>query len=236
MILTVLDATVPEHSAHLLRGAFDAAGAKPVPPGLVRTELVRDARDPQHWRIETHWATREALEAMRGAGTPAGVLMFRSAGVEPTLTVLELAASLPSRSSGDAAEVAGVVQGFARAWNAHDMAAFAELFADDAHFVNVVGLWWQGRTAIREAHEASHATMFRGSTLEFRGTDVRFLAPEIAVARTRWSLQGHVSPDGARLPERKGLLVNVLSRAAGRWQILDSQNTDIVEGALTRPQ
>jgi uncharacterized protein (TIGR02246 family) len=236
MIVTVLEAIVPEHGADLLRRAFDAAGARPVPPGLVRAELVRDARDPQRWRIVTHWSTREALEAMRGAGTPAGVLMFRSAGAEPSLTVLEVAASLPSPGSGDAAEIAAGVQRFAQAWNAHDMPAFADLFADDAQFVNVVGLWWRGRAAIREAHEASHATMFRGSTLEFRETDVRFLTPETAIARTRWILRGHVSPDGVPLPERTGLLVNVVSRTTGRWQIVDSQNTDVVEGALTRPQ
>jgi hypothetical protein len=78
--------------------------------------------------------------------------------------------------------------------------------------------------------------MFRSSSLEFEDSVVRFLAPETAVVRTRWRPQGHVTPDGAPLPERTGLLVNVVSRASGRWQIVDSQNTDIVEGALTRPQ
>ena len=29
-------------------------------------------------------------------------------------------------------------------WNAHDMKAFAELFRDDAEFVNVYGMWWTG--------------------------------------------------------------------------------------------
>jgi hypothetical protein len=33
---------------------------------------------------------------MRQAGTPAGVLMFRSAGAEPTLSVFDVQASIPS--------------------------------------------------------------------------------------------------------------------------------------------
>lgn len=38
------------------------------------------------------------------------------------------------------AEVTQVIHAFAECWNRHDMDAFAELFAADAEFVNVVGL------------------------------------------------------------------------------------------------
>lgn len=46
-------------------------------------------------------------------------------------------------------EVTHVVNAFADAWNRHDMEAFAQLFAADAEFVNVVGLWWKGRALLR---------------------------------------------------------------------------------------
>lgn len=96
MVLTVLEAHVAEGREHALTVAYDAATARPLPPGLVRSELLRDARDPQRWRIQTHWASREALEAMRAAGTPEGILMFRAAGAEPVLSVFEVvAAPLP---------------------------------------------------------------------------------------------------------------------------------------------
>jgi hypothetical protein len=98
-ILTVLEAKVPEGNEPALQAAYKAAGGDRLPAGLVRSELVRDVRDPQRWRIQTWWASREALEAMRSAGTPAGVLMFRSAGVEPTLSLFEVTASIPSQSS-----------------------------------------------------------------------------------------------------------------------------------------
>jgi hypothetical protein len=95
MILTVLEARVPDGGAVALRAAYAAAGAEPLPPGLVRTELLRDAREGARWRIQTWWASREALDAMRGAGTPAGVLMFRAAGAEPALSVFEVVDGLP---------------------------------------------------------------------------------------------------------------------------------------------
>jgi len=138
--------------------------------------------------------------------------------------------------STDTSKVAGVVNAFAAAWNRHDMEAFAQLFAADAEFVNVVGLWWKGRAEIRQAHEATHASMFKNSRLTILDTSVRFPLPQLAIARSRWRLEGHVGPDGQALPPRTGILLNVLTVDDGSWVIIDSQNTDVVEGVLSRPQ
>lgn len=138
--------------------------------------------------------------------------------------------------SDDLSRVQQVVHAFAECWNRHDMAAFARLFAPEAEFVNVVGLWWKGREAIKAAHEHTHATMFRHSRLTISDVAVRFPLAGMALARAHWRLEGHLAPDGAALPPRTGLLLNVLQRDATGWAIIDSQNTDIVEGVLSRPQ
>lgn len=138
--------------------------------------------------------------------------------------------------SDSIAEVTKVVRAFADCWNRHDMRAFADLFAPDAEFVNVVGLWWRGRDEIRKAHEFTHAAMFRNSQLTLADVSVRFPVEGIAIARSQWMLEGHVSPEGAPLPARNGILLNVLSRGPEGWSIIDSQNTDIIEGLLSRPQ
>ena len=93
MLLTVLEARVALERANDLQAAYSAAGGK-LPPGLIRSNLLRDATDPQLWRIQTLWESREALDAMRSTGTPAGVLMFRSAGAEPALSVFSVIATL----------------------------------------------------------------------------------------------------------------------------------------------
>jgi uncharacterized protein (TIGR02246 family) len=133
-------------------------------------------------------------------------------------------------------EVTRVVEAFAQSWNKHDMEAFAELFSPDAEFVNVVGLWWKGRAEIKAAHEFTHQSLFKNSRLSITGISVRFPAPQIAIARCLWKLEGHVTPDGAPLPERNGVLQNVLRHEGGKWLIIDSQNTDIIEGVASRPQ
>lgn len=138
--------------------------------------------------------------------------------------------------SDDFVKVTNTIHAFAECWNRHDMTAFAELFASDAEFVNVVGLWWKGRDEIRKAHEVTHATIFKNSHLSISDVSIRFPAETIAIARCRWVLEGHVSPEGRRLPTRNGILVHVLSRNSGTWSIIDSQNTDIIEGVPSRPQ
>ena len=129
-----------------------------------------------------------------------------------------------------------VVEAFAEAWNMHDMNAFSELFAEDAECVNVVGLWWKGRAEIKAAHEFTHQTMFKHSHLSIDEIATRFPVLEIAIARCRRELEGHQGPDGEALPLRHGILVNILRKVGPTWRIIDSQNTDIIEGVLSRPQ
>ena len=138
--------------------------------------------------------------------------------------------------SPEATEVAKIVHSFADCWNTHDMNAFTDLFAPDAEFVNVVGLWWKGRAEIQRAHEFTHQTLFKSSTLTLDEVVIRFPVPQLALARCRWKLTGHVSPEGAPLPQRNGVLLNVLRKEDGTWRIVDSQNTDIIEGVPSRPQ
>jgi hypothetical protein len=57
----------------------------------------------------------------------------------------------------------------------------------------------------------------------------------VALARCRWTLAGHVASDGTPLPERRGILLNVLRKDGDRWRIIDAQNTDVIPGELSRP-
>jgi hypothetical protein len=37
------------------------------------------------------------------------------------------------------------------------------------------------------------------------------------------------------LPERNGILLNLLRHEGGRWFMLDSQNIDMIEGIASKP-
>lgn len=94
MVLTILEAQLRPGQESALQAAYAAVGGE-LPTGLVRSELLRDAHDATRWRIQTVWTSREALDAMRSAGTPAGVLMFRAAGAEPSLSVFDVVDAIP---------------------------------------------------------------------------------------------------------------------------------------------
>ncbi len=94
MIVTTLDATVDAGRVQDLESAYAEAAKQPRPDGLLYSRLLNDVREPARWRIETVWDSMASLTAMRGKGTPAGVLMFRAAGAEPTLSVWDVKAMI----------------------------------------------------------------------------------------------------------------------------------------------
>jgi len=121
-----------------------------------------------------------------------------------------------------------VVRSIVDAWNRHDMESFGNLFAEDADFVNVRGARWIGRRAIREAHAATHATIFKNSQLSLHETSVRFLDFDIAVARSVTEVTGQIDASGQTLPPRTTILTLVMTKTDGQWMIVVAQNTDVV--------
>ncbi len=91
MVMTVLEAEVPEGGRATLEAEFRAKTARGLPPGLAQSFLVRAEGDSGRWRIVSVWESAEALARMRAASaTPTGVLIFRAAGAEPALTVFDV--------------------------------------------------------------------------------------------------------------------------------------------------
>ena len=62
---------------------------------------------------------------------------------------------------------------FADAWNSRNAKALAHLFAKDAEFVNVVGLWWHNRDDIERAHDYGLRTFFKASTISARRVEIK---------------------------------------------------------------
>ncbi|HWR84177.1 MAG TPA: SgcJ/EcaC family oxidoreductase [Candidatus Deferrimicrobium sp.] len=141
-----------------------------------------------------------------------------------------------SSQVSDSPGVQGVASAFVGAWNAHDMDALANLFAADADFVNVVGMWWRDRETIRKAHVQVHQTIFKTSTVAMDSISVKFLSSDIAVAHMTWTLSGHLTPDGKPGSPRHGILSFVMKREGKDWLIQSAQNTDIIPGVATIPQ
>jgi uncharacterized protein (TIGR02246 family) len=134
--------------------------------------------------------------------------------------------ALATAQEGDVAAIRELQARQADAWNRHDAAAYAELFAPDGDVVNVLGWWWKGRAEIRSKLTDAFVWVFRDSRLTITAVDVRFLDPSCAVAHVRWTLDGAKVPPGAPAPPREGIQLQVLQKQGGRWQIASLQNTN----------
>jgi uncharacterized protein (TIGR02246 family) len=155
----------------------------------------------------------------------------------PLLATLSLMGCATSTGRFDAAQpseelrIRSVLEQMQEVWNRHDMDAFSNLFTEDADFVNVIGTHWRGPTAIRDALQREHATIFLNSHFEIRETTVRFLRKDIAIARSVWDLTGQTTKTGEAAPARSGVLTNVFLKSGSTWKIVAAQNTNIVRPA-----
>jgi uncharacterized protein (TIGR02246 family) len=123
---------------------------------------------------------------------------------------------------------------FADAWNGRDAAAIAALFEENAEFVNVTGLWWHDREAIRKAHAYGLERIFSGSTLTVSETRVKQLSPEVAVVHARMHLEGQTPVGGVHRPAPRWTLFSFVARRGPEgWLCASAHNTDIVPGMET---
>ncbi len=121
---------------------------------------------------------------------------------------------------------------FRDAWMARDGAAIGALFAEDADFVNVVGIWWEDRAAIARAHAYALESFFAETRLTIGRVKVR-RSGDMAVVHARVRLTGQVTQEGAAAGSRTTILVFVLERRGDGWIAVAAQNTDIVPGVET---
>jgi quinol monooxygenase YgiN len=97
MVMTVLEARIAEEHWTRLKQIYEG-GLQQLPAQRVQTYLIQSADDPTLWRVISIWRSREALaEYRRSVEVPGGILIFRSVGAEPTLSIFEVAASIHNR-------------------------------------------------------------------------------------------------------------------------------------------
>jgi uncharacterized protein (TIGR02246 family) len=129
--------------------------------------------------------------------------------------------------ASDEQAIRTVVRAYGACWNRHDMAAMAELFSDDAHWVNIVGWHWPGKTSVVKGHEAIHRTFFQKTEIEIGHIDIRLIGPDIAVCIVHLKVGPFTPPDGVARPASENRLSLVLARQDGHWRIANGHNTVI---------
>lgn len=122
---------------------------------------------------------------------------------------------------------------FAEAWNAYNPDGIADLFFEDADFVNVTGKWWDNKTDIWKAHDFGLRIIFQNSKLEILKIKEKILSDSIAVVHGRIRISGQTKNDVEQVGKRETMFLFVARKENGQWRCESAQNTDIVFGKQT---
>ena len=125
-------------------------------------------------------------------------------------------------TTADGYAIHRVIAGLETAWNDADGEDFSLWFQDDAGFVNVYGMYAQGRRQIADGHNLMFATFYLDSHLRLIPLNVRLISDEVAVVHMR----SHLSvPHGPMTGEHEALPSMTLVRESGAWRIAAFHDT-----------
>lgn len=86
-VITILEAAVDESNWKLLEETYGTETGN-IPSSIKQTLLIQSQKEPQQWRIVTHWRSQEDLDHMRAAeDVPVAVRIFKAAGATPNLEI-----------------------------------------------------------------------------------------------------------------------------------------------------
>jgi len=121
---------------------------------------------------------------------------------------------------------------YAAAWNASDMDAMAKLYATDVHWVNIVGMHWQGKAQVDHAHRVYFDIMFKGVPLSLEAIESIVVLPGGAVvAVIRWAVGAFKTPFGQEVPPSRDRMSLVLIPKGDDLVIAHGSNVQIDEKA-----
>lgn len=134
------------------------------------------------------------------------------------------AANCFAMETADELAIQKVVENYVHAWNANGGKGFADDFTDDASFVNIFGMVFNGREEIEVRHVKILETIFKNSTLRTSQLQLREISPGVVVALVKWKLSE------ANEKSRAGIFTQVFVQSGSAWKIAASQNTVIPNG------
>ncbi|CAG0975908.1 hypothetical protein METP2_01670 [Methanosarcinales archaeon] len=95
-VITIVEGRVPVSKAREFETAYASLKQDALTPGLIRSSLLRKSDNPEIYRIETVWESREALEKMRSSTqTPKAIELFQKVKASPRLEIYDVVYNIP---------------------------------------------------------------------------------------------------------------------------------------------
>ena len=171
------------------------------------------------------WAVGFVAASLVGAAVLATAQRPSAAAEGPT----------PGRDADDEPAVRRVVDEVAAAWMNQDAKALAAHYAEDAEYINIMGIVVDGPEAIRLRYAEVFTTLLRGSRASFTIRRVRFPGPGVAMVDVNGVVTDLQQPQPGITVGPGGIVRtrvrHVLVKREGRWSIIATQNTQIAPQA-----
>lgn len=145
---------------------------------------------------------------------------------------LALTATAPATASAspadDAADVAALLAEYQAAWAASDAARMFRIATDDIHWVNVVGMHWQGKADVEEAHRVYLETLFRGVPMALEAVEsVVPIGADVLAVVARWSVGAYTTPSGFEAPASIDRMSLILKRTPEGLRMAHVANIEV---------
>jgi len=119
-------------------------------------------------------------------------------------------------------ELRAIVAHLENCWNRSDSVAFADVFAEDADFVHILGGYYTGRDQVEAGHRIIFDTIYKNSTVKWEVVKIRPVSNDAAVVLTISSLEFQQGGNKVTLHTRPTMIAE---HRDGKWQIAAFQNT-----------
>lgn len=135
-------------------------------------------------------------------------------------------------AAGSRARLDRLLARYTAAWKASDGAALAALYAPEVHWVNIVGMHWQGKADVDYAHRTFFSGPFRGLVETLEEVESLVMLPGgPAVAVVRWAMPAYVSPSGRDMARSRSRMTLVVVPHGDEFLIAHGANITIAEAA-----
>jgi uncharacterized protein (TIGR02246 family) len=119
-------------------------------------------------------------------------------------------------------ELRAIVAHLENCWNRSDSVGFAEVFAEDADFVHILGGYYVGRDQVEAGHRIIFDTIYKNSVVKWDVAKIRPLGSDAAVVLTVSELEFQQGGNKVTLQTRPTMIAE---RREGKWQVAAFQNT-----------
>ena len=152
------------------------------------------------------------------------------------ITFLLITAQITS-AQNDKKEIEKQIDQMASDWSTHKFNNMDSYTTQDVQWVNIVGMWWKGRTEVKLAHQQIFDVIFKNVPITKKSTEIRLVTKDVAIATVICNVGEFSPPDGIdhgnnKNPASDNIMTLVYVKKNGKWLLSAGQNTVIDARAI----